>query len=127
MARTPVLHLNDRDGWIIDSGMEACVHLMVQTMETWIVADPDALEIYYQPRFRASALPRALNLESVSKVDIEMALDEATKDTQKGKYKKIRHAKDLLARIDAEKVNSRCPHSKRFFEYVKSAIDRHPG
>ena len=46
VSADPVRHLNDRDGWSLDAGADR-VHLMVQTMEAWIVADADALERFY--------------------------------------------------------------------------------
>ena len=36
----PHLHLQSRDGWDMQFAGEDTINLMVQTMETWIVADP---------------------------------------------------------------------------------------
>ena len=99
------------------------VHLMVQMMETWIVADPDALKAYYGQGFRANTLPRHQNLEEVSKRNIEQALDRATHGTQKEEYHKIKHAKDLLQRIDPMTVREKCPHCERLFDTLLRLID----
>ena len=56
-------HLQDRDGWNLRFTPEETVHLMVQTMETWIVADAAALRSYYGRDFRENRLPKATNLE----------------------------------------------------------------
>ena len=52
-AATPALHLRNRpgDGWNLAGVPEERVHLMVQTMETWIVADPETLAGWYGPEF----------------------------------------------------------------------------
>ena len=79
---------------------------MVQTMEAWIVADSAALSSYYGQGFRANKLPKAPDLETEAKTTVERSLVEATKDTQKGRYHKIKHASDLLKRIDVESVKA---------------------
>ena len=119
----PRRHLQDRDGWNLSFTCEATVHLMVQTMETWIVADQAALKSYYGQGFRVNRLPRATNLETVSKTTVERSLDEATEPTQKGRYHKIRHASDLLKRIDVESVKARCAHCQRLFDEIGRIVD----
>ena len=114
--KSPRRHLRDRDGWNLSFTREDTVHLMVQTMETWIVADSEALKDYYGQNFRTNRLPRATNLETVPKPTIERSLDEATEPTQKERYHKIRHASDLLKRIDVESVKARCAHCQRLFD-----------
>ena len=116
-------HLQDRDGWDLSFAPEETIHLMVQAMEAWIVADLETLKSYYGQGFREKQLPRAKNLESVPKTDVESSLSEATKDTQKKSYHKIRHAGDLLKRIDAEKVKARCAHCRRLFEALGEIVD----
>ena len=108
-------HLQRRDGWDLGFANEDMIHLMVQTMETWIVADPDALTDHYGQGFRQSALPKNVDIESVPKSDVERALKSATRTTQKGEYHKIRHASDLLKRIDPDRVRDRCPACTRLF------------
>lgn len=119
----PTRHLNDRDGWDLSGVPDDDVHLMVQVMETWLAADPDALARYYGQRFRANALPAATDLETVAKDDVASALAQATRDTQKGEYHKIRHAGDLLQRVDPAKVRSRCPHCARFMDRVAAILE----
>ena len=115
-------HLRDRDGWDLSFTCEDTVHLMVQTMETWIVADEAALSQYYGQRFRAQELPTT-NLEGVPMADIERSLRETTKATQKGRYHKIRHASDLLKLIDVESVKERCTHCQRLFDEIGRIVD----
>ena len=119
----PRRHLRDRDGWNLNFTREDAVHLMVQTMETWIVADPAALQSYYGPGFRTNRLPRATNLEGVPKTDVENSLREATERTQKESYHKIRHAGDLLKLIDVESVKARCDHCQRLFDGLGQIVE----
>ena len=116
-------HLRDQDKWNLSFTSGETVHLMVQTMEAWIVADSAALNSYYGQGFRANKLPRATNLETVPKPTVEHSLREATKDTQKGRYHKIRHASDLLKRIDAGRVKARCCHCQRLFDEIRRIVD----
>ena len=103
------------DKWDLDFASEEAVHLMVQAMEAWIVADPETLASYYGKGFRGQGLRGRGNLERVSKVDLIRRLSQATERTQKGPYHKIRHASDLLARIDANKAMKRCGHCDELF------------
>ena len=111
-------HLRERDGWVLGFAEDDAVHLMAQTMETWIVADSAALAGYYGQGFNENALSNRTNLEEEPKADVERALNRATKDSGKGRYHKIQHASDLLQRIDVERVQDRCPHCRRLFDVV---------
>ena len=116
-------HLQARDKWNLSFTPEETVHLMVQTMETWIVADLAALSQYYGQGFGTSKLPKATNLETVPKPTVERSLGEATEDTQKGRYHKIRHASDLLKLIDVESVKARCDHCQRLFDDLGQIVE----
>ena len=96
------------------------IHLMVQVMETWIVADPEALAA--GQHFHANVLPTHQNLEEICKTQIINALERATERTRKGRYDKVSHA-DLLARIDPEKVRQRCTHCARLFDTLRATIE----
>ena len=115
-------HLRSGDKWDLSFANEDAVHLMVQSMEAWIVADPETLASYYGQGFRGQGLPRAANLEKVSKVNLIRRLSQATERTQKGPYHKIRHASDLLARIDANKAMKRCGHCDELFTALGQMI-----
>ena len=53
-------HLKFRDGWDLSFAADDKVHLMVQTMETRIVADPGALAEYFGQHKRASITRSAM-------------------------------------------------------------------
>ena len=123
VSLTPKQHLASRDGWEIDFAGEDAVHLMVQVMETWIIADANALASYYGQGFRRNVLPRRENLEDVPKRDVERALNRATEQTTKGRYHKIKHLSALLREIDVNKVRERCHHCDRLFNAVTEKIE----
>jgi hypothetical protein len=103
-------------GWDLDGVVDDQIHLMVQTMEAWLVADPETLARFYGQGFAPSRLPRTQNVETIPKDDLLPALKRATEGTTKGEYHKTRHAFDLLAQIDPVKVRSRARHCERLFQ-----------
>ena len=123
VANAPREHLRARDGWDLSGAVESRLHLMVQTMETWIVADPDVLRSYYGADFKSAKLPSRANLEDEPKKELQRRLKEATKDTQKRAYHKIKHAKDLLRLIDPDVVRERCPHCERLFRELSQILE----
>ena len=61
-------HLHDRDGWTRPDGAgDDQVFLMVQLMETWFLADRDALRRYFGAQFRENAVRQWPVLEAVPK------------------------------------------------------------
>ena len=110
------------DGWEIPNNLAERVHLMVQCMEAWIVADPDALANFYKQEFKRDKLPKRINLEEEPKADICSKLEEASGKTSKGAYGKIKHASKLLAAIDPERVADRCPRFRIFREWLSESI-----
>lgn len=124
VTRSPCEHLRHRvgDGWVIQKKRERQIHLMAQSMETWLVADPEALAGYYGKEFKAAQLPRTANLEEEPKRDVYRALERATERTSKGRYGKIKHASVLLTLVDSDKARARCPHCERLFKIVSKTI-----
>jgi hypothetical protein len=122
VTKSPKGHLRDREPWKFPEVDDRCVHLMIQTMETWIVADVHSLANYYGKGFKPRALPRSTDLEAVPKDDMSRQLLIATRGSQKGEYHKIRHASDLLKVIDPKIVASRCPACARLFRDLAALI-----
>ncbi len=118
----PITHLQHRDGWAFSGVDSDAVHLMVQTMETWVVGDEDALASVYGKNFASKSLPKARDLETVDKAIVAAALDAATKPTSRGRYHKINHVQDVLAALDPAKVRERCKHCERLFAVILHRI-----
>jgi len=114
------------DGWTLSNDLAARVHLMVQCMEAWIVADPDALHEFYERGFKHESLPKRPNLEEEPKADIYAKLEKATEGTQKGKYGKIKHASKLLETINPEEISKHCPRFTIFRKWLIDSIDDQP-
>jgi Domain of unknown function (DUF4276) len=115
-------HLQRRGGW--DSGdlRDDHCHLMVQTVEAWLLADPDALSDYYGQGFRRSALPRRDDVEAIPKDQLYASLKRATSDTKKGSYHKIRHCADLLGLLNRDCVRQRARHCDLLFRTLEARI-----
>ena len=123
-APTPVEHLRTRpsDGWDLSGVDEDQVHLMAQTMETWIAADRDTLATYYGQGFRINVLPTHQDLEDEDKAAVGKALNRATERIQKGRYDKVRRAAELLVRIEPGKARQRYRHCERLFATLDAAV-----
>lgn len=116
-------HLRHGDGWIVPAGVEeAQCHLMVQAVEAWLVAVPEALAAFYGQGFRRNALPRTEDVETIGKDRLLSALVQATEPTQKGRYHKIDHCAALLERIRPADVRARAAHCDRLFQVLEERI-----
>jgi uncharacterized protein DUF4276 len=122
VSKNPWEHLKDRDNWDRpDKVTDDSVHLMVQCMESWFLADKDVLEKYYGQDFSLGALPKRINIEEISKSDLQEGLEQATRHSQKGLYHKTKHAFDILALIHPSKLDNDqvSVHAKRLINYLK--------
>lgn len=119
---SPWQHLKNRDNWSSLDADDNCCHLMIQTMEAWLIADITALENYYGQGFNTNAIPKNSNVEEIDKETIEVALKIATKNTGKGEYHKINHAAKLLELLNVEKVCRSAPYCDRFFATLTQFI-----
>ncbi len=108
-------HLEDRDHWPIRGIPDDHCHLMVQVMEAWAVADLETLRRFYGQGFNQNSIPGQEDVELIAKADLERALIQATRNTQKGEYHKIRHGPKILALVDVNKIRNRARHCDRMF------------
>jgi hypothetical protein len=120
----PWAHLSGRDpSWRDDDPRvpDEHYHLMTQVMEAWLVADLDTVEAYYGQRFNRNAIPANRDVEAIPKDTLLDALTEATRRTQKGSYKKIKHAADLLKLIRPGEVR-RASYCDRLFQQIERVM-----
>lgn len=120
-TQSPWQHIQSNHGWNRPRGTsDKQCHLMVQIMESWFLADVNALESFFGTGFRSQSLPRNPNIEDVLKEDVENGLKRASRDTGPGEYNKGKHSFNILAMLDPEKVKKASPHADRFIKSLSS-------
>ena len=127
-AKNPIWqHLKERpdDDWECPIGAtDRNCFLMVQSMETWIIADRENLKKFYGAGFNENALPKHANLEKVGKKQIMYALTRATAHTKtKGEYHKTQHGFDLIKGLNPATVRAAAPSCERLFFELTAAIE----
>ena len=115
--------LKQRDGWSLDASVADDVHLMVQVMESWFLADRAALAQVFNPGFKPQHLPGSEHdVEPIPKDDVEAGLASATRQSAAGVYDrrtKGRLGPRILAALDPGKLKRASPHAKRFFDRLE--------
>jgi hypothetical protein len=117
-------HLRQHDPWDVSFLNEDQCHFMAQTVEAWLVSDPDTLAGYYGQGFLRNAFPGSKSVEDIPKDQLLKRLNHATRKTQKGPYEKIRHCADLLARLNRDRVRQRAGHCDLLFRTLEARIGR---
>lgn len=112
-------HLGARDNWAQPPGAtEAHVHLMVQCMESWFLADRQTLARFFGKGFKIKALPGAeSDVERISKADVFAGLESATKAC-KARYGKGANSFKILALIDPVRVSGGAPFARRLLDQL---------
>ena len=108
----PWQHVGQRQGdqWQRpDGALDEQLHLMVETMEAWFYGDREALQKFYGPTFRASALSARTNVETIPKGELVSGLKAATSNCQKGEYAKGAHSFLILERLHPARVRAASP------------------
>jgi hypothetical protein len=98
--------------------LEGCdpesIFWMVQIMESWFLADDDALMALFE-----GSLARGNPLvEEIPKEDVMKRLNKAAN----GEYHKVRHGAKLLELIDPEKVRKAAPNCDRMFRLILAGL-----
>ena len=112
-------HLQARDGWDRPQGArDDQVFLMVQVMETWLVADRDTLRRFFGAQFRENTLRQWPDLEDVPKRDVLDRLTRATAGCPR-RYAKGEVSFELLERTDPANVEAKCPHARALLSCLR--------
>ena len=112
-------HLRASDRWNKPAGAgNHDAFLMVQIMETWFLADHNALRNYFGSRFRDNALGQWVALEDVPKDSVLNALRNATARCPK-RYAKGRVSFELLGQVNPARVEAACPHAKAILDRLR--------
>lgn len=116
---SPWIHLKLQDRWERpNSASDANVHLMVECMETWFVADKKAFVTYYSEgnrRCNANAIPERDDVESIPKSNVFKCLEDASSPAGKDKYSKGSRSFAILSVIDPRVVATKSFHARRLF------------
>jgi hypothetical protein len=106
-------HLKIRDSWDKPPGSEnEQVLFMTTCMETWIVADRDALIKHYGSKLQEKALPSLVNLESRSHQEIQNDLSHATRNCSNA-YKKGKRSFFVLEKLSPDILEMHLPSFAR--------------
>lgn len=103
-------HLGNRPAGVRDEQAQ----LMVQCMETWLVADRASLRAVFGAGVQEDKLPQHANLEAVHKDEMLAKLKAATSH----KYSKGQHSFKLLGGLDPTELK-KLPRAVQFFEAVE--------
>jgi Domain of unknown function (DUF4276) len=126
-GKDPWDHVRRRpgDGWQRPTSVSAeQLHLMVQLMETWLLADRQTLADFFGSGFREAALPGRAQVEEIPKRDVMSGICEASRGSRKGEYHKGTHSFTLLGRVDPARLSAASPWARRFFEYMRYGSPR---
>ncbi len=94
---------------------ESKTFFMVQAMEAWFLSQPDILNSYYKTDLK---IPKK-HASDISKPDVE--LKKMTKSSVKKEYHKVRHAVELLSKLDIQKLQNDFPDFKNLLDALKKA------
>ena len=108
--------------WKLQTVTDEQCHLMVRIMESWFIADIDALKRFYGQGFNSSAIPKNRNVEAIEKERVGNSLKAAIAKTNKKEYHKIKHGAKLLELIDPQKVRAAAPHCEKLFDSISEKI-----
>ncbi len=111
-------YLAASDNWLKPQGaVDESVHLMVQCMEAWFLADKDSLARYFGSGFNLNALPQHAGVEDIPKQDVSNGLNMASRQClRKGAYDKSRHSFDILGELDPGRVTATSVYAKRLVD-----------
>ena len=93
---------------------------MVQCMESWFLADKDALAEYFGQGFLRNSLPGQANIELIRKIDVLNALEHAAGPTTQRHYHKTDHGYELLGLISPTKVGNASQHAQTLHALLAS-------
>ncbi len=116
-------HLKVRDKWDKPSGVaNDQAQLMTTCMETWIIADQQALGSFFGQHLQTSALLPEQNLETRTRDEVQDKLVWATRGCGKDRsYAKGKRSFKVLEHLTPKTLKEHLPHFRRFV----STLERH--
>jgi hypothetical protein len=117
----PWEHLKLRDHWERPKvANDDQVLLMTTSMETWIVADREALRNHFQKIYE-NALPPLQDLEKRERKEVLKALTHATRDCS-NPYKKGARSFEILAKLDHKVLSKLLPSFERLVTILRKKL-----
>ncbi|MGE0883324.1 MAG: DUF4276 family protein [Blastocatellales bacterium] len=116
-------HLKARDNWDKPSGTANDQALLMATcMETWIMADRQALGDFFGQHLQTSALLPEHNLEARTRDEVQDKLAWATRNCGRDRcYAKGKRSFKVMEHLNPETLKNHLPHFRRFV----STLERH--
>ena len=115
-------HLLTRDGWRQpDGATDEQVLFMTTCMETWFVADRQALQAHFKNKLQDSALPPLQDLETRSRHDVQDKLSHATRDCSNA-YEKGSRSFEILGKLNPGELKKHLPSFVRVFRILDSRL-----
>ena len=112
-------HLHNQDNWNQPPGAaDDSAYLMVQVMETWFLADREALRRFFGPSLNENHFSQWPDLEAVPKDTVLNAMEMSTANCQRP-YSKGKVSFELLGQIDPDIVATACPHAGQLLDYLR--------
>lgn len=123
VTTAPWEHLQTRDGWVRpDGAADDQAHLMVTCMETWAMADHDALHTVFGDCLQTSALLPEASLEARPRIEVQEALELATRSCgPRRAYRKGERSFEVLARLRPARLRQ----CLWWFRRLLQALDGH--
>jgi hypothetical protein len=124
VTEPPWEHLNLRDRWARPEGAsDDQAQLMVTCMETWIMADREALRSCFGSSLQESALLPECNLEKRTRDKVQHALQHASRNCGRGrKYSKGRRSFQVLEKLNPDTLLQHLPYFQRFIETLQDCL-----
>jgi len=124
ISKPPWEHLNLRDKWARPKGAsDDQAQLMVTCMETWVMADHDALRTCFGANLQENALLPVAGLEERSRDDTQDALEHATRNCGRTKkYTKGKRSFQVLGKLNPDTLRQHLPHFQRLIETLQDCL-----
>jgi hypothetical protein len=97
------------------------VLFMTTCMETWIVADREALRDHYGHKLRTTALPPLARLEERKRHDIQNKLEQATRHCSNA-YRKGKRSFEILGRLTPATLENHLPSFGRVWRILREKL-----
>ena len=113
-------HLHNQDNWNqLPGAADDSAYLMVQVMETWFLADREALRRFFGPSLNENHFSQWPDLEAVPKDTVLNAMEMSTANCQRP-YSKGRVSFQLLGQINPQIVANACPHANQLLTHLRA-------